>query len=120
MKIELDAVIYYAKRAGLTLTKRNGKLVITRQGPVSDEWIALLTELKPRLLAVVDDAPETVKAPEPTALRYGLKAFPKTGPLNYDMFDGCTLLLPCKRKSPKCPTQADNKKHETKPEPCNC
>ena len=113
MKIELDAVLYYAKRAGLTVTKRNGKLVVTHRGPLPGEWRALLAELKPRLLAVVEDYPEPAPASQP-ATRYGLKAYPQSA-LNYDLFDG---LSPLPAPRPPRPVKAATKQPDTAKDFC--
>ena len=113
MKIELDAVLYYAKRAGLTVTKRNGKLVVTHRGPLPGEWRALLAELKPRLLAVVEDYPEPAPASQP-ATRYGLKAYPQSA-LNYDLFDG---LSPLPAPKPPRPVKAASKQPDTAKDFC--
>jgi hypothetical protein len=117
MKIELDAVLYYAKRAGLTVTKRNGKLVVTHRGPLPGEWRALLAELKPRLLAVVEDYPEPAPASQP-ATRYGLRALPrpKAGEWqNYDLFDG---LSPLPAPRPPRPVKAATKQPDTAKDFC--
>ncbi len=79
MLFEPEILISLAKRANLTLTRRDEAMLV--YGVLSADWEAILVQHKTVLLPLLPDDPG------PSKTQYGLKELPKPYFLNSGQFD---------------------------------